>query len=86
MSMDAARILNDLAKMIKEMKPETDTDAARDLGGVHVVEDLGFDSLDFINLLFQVEEKYGFKIPEPDIDQHQLFKLGKLAGYVAART
>ena len=47
-----------------------------------LIDDLGFDSLDFINILFRVEEVYRFKIPEPEIDEKRLTKVGNLVDYV----
>jgi acyl carrier protein len=84
MSKEVDKVVVELVKIVREVKPGAALNDSID-PGVHVMEDLGFDSLDFINLLFQVEETYGFKIPEPDIDEHELFKFGALASYIAAR-
>lgn len=54
--------------------------ASRDL-----IKDEGMDSLDLINLLFRIEEEVGVKIPEPDIDAHNLTVVGNLADYLAAK-
>jgi len=50
-----------------------------------LLKDLGCDSLDLINLLFQVEEEFSVGVPEPDIDAEELTKVGNLVAYVAAR-
>lgn len=49
-----------------------------------LIDDLEMDSLDFINLMFRIEEKYGLSIPEEDIDKHELIRFGSLLEYVVA--
>lgn len=45
----------------------------------------GLDSLDFMNLLFAAEERFGIKIADEDIEEHQLTRMDKLTEYLAAR-
>lgn len=61
--------------------PEDDA-AFRD---ADLIQDLGCDSLDVINTLFQVEEHFEIKVPEPEIDEFELTKIGNLVAYVQAR-
>lgn len=56
-----------------------------DLAEKNLIRDVKLDSLDFINLLFRLEEVYAIKIPEPDIDTHGLAATAKLANYIAER-
>jgi acyl carrier protein len=56
-----ARIIAGLAK-IKKTKPETIQTQAR------LIEDLAIDSLDTLDLIFQLEEEFHIEIPE----EHQL--------------
>ena len=56
-----ARIIAGLAK-IKKKKPETIQKQAR------LTEDLDIDSLDSLDLIFQLEEEFHIEIPE----EHQL--------------
>ena len=56
-----ARIIAGLAK-IKKKKPETIQVQA------NLVEDLEIDSLDTLDLIFQLEEEFGIEIPQ----EHQL--------------
>ena len=51
-----------------------------------LIQDLGCDSLDMVNMLFQMEERYNIKVPEPDIDEHELSKVGNLVAYIEERT
>lgn len=49
---------------------------------VHLRNDLNMDSLDVISFLFEVEIQTGIKIPEEDIDPHELLILGNLCNYI----
>lgn len=55
--------------------------SARDL-----IRDEGMDSLDLINMLFRIEEEFGVKVPEPDIDSFNLTNIGNLVSYVEERS
>lgn len=48
-------------------------------------EDFNMDSLDVISFLFEVEADTGIKIPEEDIDKHELMILGNIKGYIEKR-
>lgn len=47
---------------------------------VHFVKDLGFDSLDTVDLMMKLEQEFGLRIP--DEDYHKLTTLGKLIKYL----
>ena len=47
-----------------------------------IILDLGYDSLDTINLFFQVEEAFSITIPESDIEKYGLFKVRNLVDYI----
>ncbi len=66
-----------LAKLLREVK--SDAEYGDDL---ELREDLNLDSLDAISFLFEVEKEFDIKVPEEDIDNHDLFRLGKLREYV----
>ena len=57
-----------------EIKIESDKDFDRTL------DEIGLDSLDFMSVLFSVQDEYGIQIPEKDIEQ--LVSLGELAKYI----
>jgi acyl carrier protein len=44
--------------------------------------DQGFDSLDMVSTFFILEERYGIKIPEEDIDQGRLASINAMVEYV----
>jgi acyl carrier protein len=47
---------------------------------VHFVKDLGFDSLDTVDLMMKLEQEFGLRIP--DEDYHKLTTMGKLINYL----
>ena len=49
----------------------------------NIVDDLGADSLDVVELIMSVEDAFGFSIP--DEDAAELVTVGKLAEYIEAR-
>jgi acyl carrier protein len=70
-----------VVKLIAQTAPATVgavTDRDRTLA------DQGLDSLDHSALLLAVEERYGFKIPDTDVDR--LDTVNRIAAYVAERT
>ena len=50
-----------------------------------LIQDLGCDSLDMVNMLFQMEEQFNLTVPEPDIDEFKLSKVGNLVAYIEKR-
>jgi acyl carrier protein len=48
--------------------------------GVHFVKDLGFDSLDTVDLMMKLEQEFGLRIP--DEDYHKLTTMSKLVQYL----
>ena len=53
-----------------------------DLPKKHLINDLGMDSLDIMNFLFQIEENEKVQISEADMESESLFQFGNLAGFV----
>jgi len=47
---------------------------------VNFVKDLGFDSLDTVDLMMKLEQEFGLRIP--DEDYHKLTNMGKLVQYL----
>lgn len=70
---------------ILEIKPDAtlpDDDATFD--ALHLLDGVGLDSLDLINLLFTLEEEFAVKIPEPEIEEKNLIICGNLVDHVAS--
>ena len=53
-----------------------------DLGDKHLINDLALDSLDIINVLFQIEENEKIDITEADMESHSLFDFKSLANHI----
>ena len=53
-----------------------------DLAKKHLINDLGMDSLDIMNFLFQIEENEKVQISEADLESQALFTFGNLADHV----
>ena len=49
----------------------------------NLVDDLGADSLDVVELIMSVEDEFGFSIP--DEDAAELVTVGKLVEYIEAK-
>ena len=49
----------------------------------NIVDDLGADSLDVVELIMSAEDEFGISIP--DEDAAELVTVGKLAEYIEAR-
>jgi acyl carrier protein len=72
----------ELAELLKDCEIEGLSIPDKDITTVHLRDDLDIDSLDLINVLFRIEQKYGVKITGEDLEQSNLFSLGNLAAFV----
>ena len=79
-------VLAVLRAEIAEIKGETVEAPDDRFCEMHMIEDLGLDSLDMMTILFQVEQHFDLKIPEPDIDEKNLAMIGNMAEYVRQAT
>jgi len=75
-------VVAELRAALRELKGE-DVSDRRDLLALKLTDDIGVDSLDLINILFRLEEKFGVKISDEDIDMLDLVQVEKLAEFVA---
>lgn len=70
------KIIVDICKhKLPELTIEDITDKTR------LAEDMDFDSVDFIDLIFRIEEAFDLSIPEENFDS-VLNSFGQLAGYI----
>ena len=70
-----------LSYLIQYIKKEFNID--NDLDQNSDLQVIGLDSLDIVTLLFNIEEKYGVKIPDEEIEEKGLLRLGAMADHVA---
>ncbi len=59
--------------------------SADELSSKHLINDLALDSLDIINVLFQIEENEKVDITEADMESHSLFDFKSLANHIAEK-
>ena len=85
MSENKAAIENELLEIVRGFKGADFVEPKGPAASAHLFEDLGLDSLDLINLLFQLEEKHGVKISADDVQQRNLLVLGNLAAFVTGQ-
>ena len=85
MSENKAAIESELIEIVRGFKGADFVEPQGPAGAAHLFEDLGLDSLDLINLLFQLEEKHGVKISAEDVQERNLLVLGNLAAFVASQ-
>ena len=84
--MPSSPILDRILAAVIELKSDWEAPSSDDAMKLNMLEDLKLDSLDVINLLFTLEEEFGIKIPEPDIDTYDLYVIGNLVRYITERS
>jgi acyl carrier protein len=76
---DATEIDGAIREMVRDINPGApDLDDDSNLSEV-------LDSLDFVDLIFKVQERFSVKLPDEAIEEHGLTRLGALSSYVAER-
>lgn len=85
MSEKTAAIETDLIEIVRGFKGADFVEPKSPAGSAHLFDDLGLDSLDVINLLFQLEQKYGVMISADDVKERDLMVLGHLSAFIAEK-
>ena len=83
--MEHAATYENIAALLHEVDEKLQSMDPAKIRGRHLTRDLGLDSLDIIKFVLLVEEKFGVKIPDEDIDSRELLVVDNLAGYLAER-
>ena len=83
--MDIAGTYERIAQLLHEVDEKLQPVTAAEIRGKHLSQDLGLDSLDVIKFVLLVEEKFGLKLADEDIDGRELLKVDNLAAYLAER-
>lgn len=78
-------LVTGLIDMVRDFKGADFVEPAAGATNLKLTDDLGLDSLDIINLLFQIDENYGVKVAASDIMEHDLLVVENLASYIAER-
>ncbi len=75
--MDQAKLEQEVKKIIVEQLGVDESQVTPD---AHFIDDLGADSLDTVELIMSLEEKFGIKIPDEDAEK--LDTVGKALEYI----
>lgn len=82
MSTTEQAVMQEIAAIVAEMRNAVIDASSPAFSETNLITQGELDSLDFINLLFRLEESYGVKIPEEEIDARELAVVKNLARYV----
>ena len=74
-----------IAGLLHEVDDKLRTLDPAAIRGKHLTKDLGLDSLDVIKFVLSVEESFGVKIADEEIDRKELLRVDNLAAYVAGQ-
>ena len=78
--MTKAEILEKLQQIIQD---RLDVEKDQIVPGASIVEDLGADSLDIVELIMGIEEEFDIEIPDEDAEK--LTTVGEAINYAAAK-
>ena len=74
-----------IAQLLHEVDEKLASLDATGIRGKHLTQDLGLDSLDVIKFVLLVEEKFGVKLADEEIDSKELLKVDNLAQHVSGK-
>ncbi len=74
--------MDSLEKIKKILKEKLDTDPA-DVQPAKALTDLGLDSLDMYEMIYEIETEFGVKIPDSEIAS--LTTVGELIAFIDAK-
>ena len=77
------KLINELVKKAISYKDDLDDISSLNVKELNFIDDLQFDSLDIINLLFEVETNYGVEITIDDFNSKDLAVVANLAEHIA---
>ncbi|MBP3691973.1 MAG: acyl carrier protein [Clostridia bacterium] len=70
-----------LEKLIEIVSEQLDIDAATITADTNLIEDLGVDSLDIVEMFMEVQDEFDIEIPDEDVDS--IKTIGDMADYIA---
>ncbi|MCA1987560.1 MAG: phosphopantetheine-binding protein [Desulfarculus sp.] len=74
-----AEVFTALCEILREVKK-----LKQDVTREDDIRKLGLDSLDVINYLFSIEEKFGIDVPVETLDEKDLFTIGAMVDHLCA--
>ena len=76
------QIFDNILEIIKKLLPGVETDnVARDAG----LNELGLNSLTFVELVVSIEQKYGFEFEDDMLSLEMLNNLDSLVNYISSK-
>ena len=79
--MDRAQALSELQSILVE---QLGVDASEVVETASFAEDLNADSLDLVEMIMEMEDKFGVKIPDEDAEK--IVTVGNAVDYIVARS
>lgn len=76
-------VITGLLEIVRDFKGADFVEPKGETSGLNFFDDFGLDSLEMINLLFQIEEKYGVRLSDDDMRKRDLIVLGNMAAFIA---
>lgn len=83
MSEKTSAVTAGLLEIIQDFKGADFAEPKGDASGLNFFDDFGLDSLEMINLLFQIEEKYGVRLSDEELRERNLMVLGNMAAFIS---
>ena len=77
-------IVQKVRAAVADIRPIPENVSDEDFATASLTEDYSFDSLDLINVLFNIEEEFGIKFDEEKIDSETLVNIKDLCSYIEA--
>jgi acyl carrier protein len=77
--LDEAQMIEVIRGIIKEIEPAIESDS---IDKTTDILDLALDSLDIMQYLFEIDEKFGKEIPDDEFVQRKLSIIGNLITYL----
>lgn len=78
-------IKQEICRLIQGQLDEVDQTDTEDLLGKSLIDDLGFDSIQLVDLIFSLEEKYGLQITDMGSFLESLKSVQELVAYIEER-
>ena len=71
-------------QIIEILARQLQADKSKIQGDTHIMEDLGADSIDVVEILMSIEEAFGISVPDEDISNMKT--PNDIKAYIAKRT
>ena len=77
--------MSDVLERVKKIVVENlDVEADKVVEGASFIDDLGADSLDLVEMIMEMEDKFGVKIPDEEAEK--IVTVGNAVDYIVANS